>query len=37
MGTSRRVAVPLLEHLDRGGLTERLDGANRRCPVTSTR
>ncbi|MFF4417832.1 SelB C-terminal domain-containing protein [Streptosporangium sp. NPDC001559] len=37
LDTSRRVAVPLLEHLDRGGLTERLDGVNRRCPVTATR
>ncbi|MFI6511957.1 SelB C-terminal domain-containing protein [Streptosporangium sp. NPDC050855] len=31
LGTSRRVAVPLLEHLDRGGFTERLDGVHRRC------
>ncbi|MEV0203462.1 SelB C-terminal domain-containing protein, partial [Nonomuraea sp. NPDC050691] len=30
LGTSRRVAVPLLEHLDRAGLTERLDDARRR-------
>ncbi|MFF0312432.1 SelB C-terminal domain-containing protein [Streptosporangium sp. NPDC004379] len=30
LGTSRRVAVPLLEHLDRRGLTER-DGDHRRC------
>ncbi len=28
--TSRRVAVPLLEHLDREGLTERLDEIHRR-------
>ncbi|GAA3070873.1 SelB C-terminal domain-containing protein [Streptosporangium carneum] len=31
LGTSRRVAVPLLEHLDRSGLTERLDEIHRRC------
>ncbi|MGC5013443.1 SelB C-terminal domain-containing protein [Streptosporangium sp. DT93] len=31
LGTSRRVAVPLLEHLDRRGFTERLDGVLRRC------
>ncbi|GAA3040040.1 hypothetical protein GCM10017559_80600 [Streptosporangium longisporum] len=31
LGTSRRVAVPLLEHLDRRGLTERIDGVLRRC------
>ncbi|MFI6793925.1 SelB C-terminal domain-containing protein [Nonomuraea sp. NPDC050383] len=30
LGTSRRVAVPLLEHLDRTGLTERLDDTHRR-------
>jgi selenocysteine-specific elongation factor len=30
LGTSRRVAVPLLEHLDRQGLTEREDDARRR-------
>lgn len=29
--TSRRVAVPLLEHLDRRGLTERVDVDHRRC------
>ncbi|MEZ0074271.1 selenocysteine-specific translation elongation factor [Planotetraspora sp. GP83] len=29
--TSRRVAVPLLEHLDRKGITERVDDAHRRC------
>ncbi|MEV8632107.1 SelB C-terminal domain-containing protein [Streptosporangium sp. NPDC051023] len=33
LGTSRRVAVPLLEHLDRSGLTERLDEVHRRCPA----
>ncbi|GHE43810.1 translation elongation factor [Streptosporangium violaceochromogenes] len=31
LDTSRRVAVPLLEHLDRSGLTERLDESRRRC------
>jgi selenocysteine-specific elongation factor len=31
--TSRRVAVPLLEHLDRRGLTERVDEFHRRCRV----
>jgi selenocysteine-specific elongation factor len=30
LGTSRRVAVPLLEHLDRLGLTERVDEQRRR-------
>jgi selenocysteine-specific elongation factor len=30
LGTTRRVAVPLLEHLDRQGWTERLDGSLRR-------
>ncbi|MFN2451873.1 MAG: SelB C-terminal domain-containing protein, partial [Candidatus Dormibacteria bacterium] len=30
LGTTRRVAVPLLEHLDRLGLTERVDGSARR-------
>ena len=30
LATSRRVAVPLLEHLDRRGWTVRLDGASRR-------
>lgn len=30
LGTTRRVAVPLLEHLDRLRLTVRLDGATRR-------
>jgi selenocysteine-specific elongation factor len=30
LGTTRRVAVPLLEHLDRIGLTERVDGDRRR-------
>ncbi|TDB95489.1 selenocysteine-specific translation elongation factor [Nonomuraea longispora] len=31
LGTTRRVVVPLLEHLDRAGLTERLDEVHRRC------
>ncbi|GAA2907915.1 selenocysteine-specific translation elongation factor [Streptosporangium fragile] len=31
LGTSRRVAVPLLELLDRRGLTLRVDEARRRC------
>ncbi|MEV4328412.1 SelB C-terminal domain-containing protein, partial [Microbispora rosea] len=31
LGTSRRVAVPLLEHLDRRGLTDRVDEVHRRC------
>jgi selenocysteine-specific elongation factor len=30
LGTTRRVAVPLLEHLDRRGLTERVDDTARR-------
>lgn len=30
LGTSRRVAVPLLEHLDRGGVSVRTDGTMRR-------
>lgn len=30
LGTTRRVAVPLLEHLDRAGVTERVDGDLRR-------
>jgi selenocysteine-specific elongation factor len=30
LGTTRRVAVPLLEHLDRIGITERVDGDLRR-------
>ncbi|EWT03811.1 hypothetical protein N864_12490, partial [Intrasporangium chromatireducens Q5-1] len=29
LGTTRRVAIPLLEHLDRRGWTRRLDGAHR--------
>ncbi|MFI7454891.1 SelB C-terminal domain-containing protein [Nonomuraea sp. NPDC049714] len=31
LDTTRRVAVPLLEHLDRVGLTQRLDEVHRRC------
>lgn len=31
LGTSRRVAVPLLEHMDRCGLTHRLDAVYRAC------
>ncbi|WP_263656196.1 selenocysteine-specific translation elongation factor [Nonomuraea aurantiaca] len=31
LDTSRRVAVPLLEHLDRSGLTQRVDDVHRRC------
>ncbi|HET8593646.1 MAG TPA: SelB C-terminal domain-containing protein, partial [Intrasporangium sp.] len=29
LGTTRRVAIPLLEHLDRRGWTRRVDGAHR--------
>lgn len=35
LDTSRRVAVPLLEHLDRRGLTERLNQTHRRCRTPS--
>ncbi|HLH45991.1 MAG TPA: SelB C-terminal domain-containing protein [Acidimicrobiales bacterium] len=31
LGTSRRVAVPLLEHLDRAGVTRRVDDVHRVC------
>ncbi|MDX2849387.1 SelB C-terminal domain-containing protein [Actinacidiphila glaucinigra] len=31
LDTTRRVVIPLLEHLDRQGRTVRLDGARRRC------
>ncbi|MCK7622485.1 SelB C-terminal domain-containing protein [Streptomyces sp. RS10V-4] len=31
LGTTRRVAVPLLEHLDHHGRTQRLDPTHRRC------
>ncbi|SNS40777.1 selenocysteine-specific elongation factor [Streptosporangium subroseum] len=34
LNTSRRVAVPLLEHLDRKGLTERMDEVHRRCRIS---
>jgi selenocysteine-specific elongation factor len=34
LGTTRRVAVPLLEHLDRIGVTERVDGDLRRMRST---
>jgi selenocysteine-specific elongation factor len=39
MRTTRRVAVPLLEHLDRLGVTERVDGDRRRLrrPVAQPR
>ncbi|MBB2910508.1 selenocysteine-specific elongation factor [Streptosporangium becharense] len=38
LGTSRRVAVPLLELLDRRGLTQRVDEIHRRCrPDTGDR
>ncbi|WP_440106524.1 SelB domain-containing protein [Streptosporangium sp. H16] len=37
LGTSRRVAVPLLEHLDRRGLTERADEVHRYCPARAGR
>ncbi|GAB3939552.1 selenocysteine-specific translation elongation factor [Corynebacterium tapiri] len=30
MGLTRRVVIPLLEHLDRTGVTQRLDGSQRR-------
>ncbi|MEU0520110.1 SelB C-terminal domain-containing protein [Streptosporangium sp. NPDC006007] len=36
LDTSRRVAVPLLEHLDRRGLTERLNQTHRRCRTPSS-
>jgi selenocysteine-specific elongation factor len=36
LGTTRRVAVPLLEHLDRMGITQRVDGDLRRLRVPST-
>lgn len=32
LDTTRRVAVPLLEHLDAQGYTERVDDRRRRCP-----
>ena len=33
LGTTRRIAVPLLEHLDRIGITERVDGDLRKLRV----
>jgi selenocysteine-specific elongation factor len=33
LGTTRRIAVPLLEHLDRMGITERVNGDLRRLRV----
>ncbi len=33
LGTTRRIAVPLLEHLDRIGVTERVDGDARKLRV----
>ncbi len=35
LGTTRRVAIPLLEHLDRIGVTERVDGDRRRLLVSA--
>ncbi|MBG0828881.1 selenocysteine-specific translation elongation factor [Planomonospora sp. ID67723] len=35
LGTSRRVAVPLLEYLDARGLTRRIDNERRVCPESS--
>ncbi|MGI5488441.1 selenocysteine-specific translation elongation factor [Microtetraspora malaysiensis] len=35
LDSSRRVMVPLLEHLDRRGLTERVDDLRRRCRTPS--
>jgi selenocysteine-specific elongation factor len=35
LGTTRRVAIPLLEHLDRMGITQRVDGDLRRLRVPS--
>ncbi len=35
LNTSRRVAVPLLEHLDRSGLTQRVDEMHRQCRTPS--
>jgi selenocysteine-specific elongation factor len=39
LDTSRRVVIPLLEHLDRLGYTERVDETRRRCrrPVDPAR
>ncbi|GAA2253242.1 selenocysteine-specific translation elongation factor [Streptomyces roseiscleroticus] len=35
LDTTRRVVIPLLEHLDRHGWTVRLDGALRRCAAAA--
>jgi selenocysteine-specific elongation factor len=35
LGTTRRIAVPLLEHLDRMGVTERVDGDLRRLRISA--
>ncbi|MFJ9031071.1 SelB C-terminal domain-containing protein [Streptomyces sp. NPDC102274] len=37
LDSTRRVTIPLLEHLDRRGYTTRLDGALRRCQPAPTR
>jgi selenocysteine-specific elongation factor len=37
LGTTRRVAVPLLEYLDRAGVTERVDGDLRRVRLRGER
>ncbi len=34
LGTTRRVAIPLLEHLDRAGITQRLPDDRRRLRLT---
>ncbi|MFG2019062.1 selenocysteine-specific translation elongation factor [Actinomadura geliboluensis] len=36
LGTTRRVAVPLLEHLDAAGYTTRVDDLRRRCTERTT-
>lgn len=36
LGTTRRTLIPLLEHLDRCGYTERVDGMRRRCAAAAT-
>jgi len=35
LDTTRRTLIPLLEHLDRRGYTERVDGISRRCAADS--
>ncbi|HTX28535.1 MAG TPA: selenocysteine-specific translation elongation factor [Streptosporangiaceae bacterium] len=37
LGTTRRVAIPLLEHLDRAGITQRLPDDRRRLRLVSRR